>query len=216
MMRLVDPPRLVAITDTTLVPARELVGRLERLASSARPGSVALLLRDHQLSGLARLELGRALRAVAARHAQALWVADRLDLALLLGADVLHLGEASVSARDARRALPDAVGICRAWHEVTPSAQQQDELDAVDALLVSPVLAPRKGRDALGLEALGAWGEQLRARHQASPPKMYALGGVTAESAASCIAVGATGVAAIGAALASEPSALLKALRIGR
>lgn len=215
-MPLPEAPRLVAITDTQLLPAVELVERLERVAASARPGSVALLLRDHQLPARARLELGRALQSVARRHAQALWVADRLDLALLLEAAVLHLGEASVSARDARRGLPESVRICRAWHELAPRPEQLDELDAVDALLVSPVLAPRKGRSALGLEALGAWGEQLRARNSASPPSLYALGGVTAASAASCLAVGASGVAAIGAALASDAGALLRALDVAR
>jgi thiamine-phosphate pyrophosphorylase len=215
-MSLIDALRLIAVTDTQQLPASELVVRFEKLAANAQPGSVALLLRDHQLTGRERLELGRALQSVARRHAQGLWVADRLDLALLLDAQVLHLGEASVSARDARRGLPEAVRICRAWHELSPTTEQWEELDAVDALLVSPVLAPRKGRGALGLEAFGAWGEQLRARHSASPPNLFVLGGVTADSAASCLMAGASGVAAIGAALASEPTALLSALGILR
>jgi thiamine-phosphate pyrophosphorylase len=93
---------------------------------------------------------------------------------------------------------------------VALDAAPLNELEGVDALLVSPVLATRKGRPAVGLEQLGAWGEQLRARHQAYP--LYALGGVTAGNAAACLAAGATGVAAMGAALAEDPARLLSAL----
>lgn len=203
-------PRLIAITDTGSLPAPELAARLARLAARAVPGSVALLVRDKTLSARARLALGSALRDAARQHGQQLWVADRLDLALLLGADGVHLGEASVRARAARSLLPAAVSISRAWHEVALEQAPLDELEGVDALLVSPVLAPRKGQPALGLRALGVLGEQLRARHRAYP--LYALGGVTAENAAACLGAGAAGVAAIGAALAEDPAPLLSAL----
>ncbi|RYZ08827.1 MAG: thiamine phosphate synthase [Myxococcales bacterium] len=203
-------PRLIAITDVSVLPAPQLVARFRRLAALARPGTVALLLRDHALSARARLALGGALRDAAREHGQALWVADRLDLALLLAADGLHLGEASVSARTARQWLPAAMSVSRAWHYGALEQSPVAELEGVDALLVSPVLAPRKERPALGLPALSALGEQLRARHQAYP--LYALGGVTADTAAGCVAAGAAGVAAIGAALAPEPSPLLAAL----
>lgn len=208
------PPRLVAITDLSVLGEAELVARLDALARRARPGSVALLLRDHAASGRDRLALGQRLREVARRHEQRLWVADRVDLAVLLGADTLHLGEASVAASPARRLLPSGVRISRAWHAPHVDAAAAAELEGVDALLLSPVLAPRKGREALGLEALGVLGEQLRARHQAYP--LFALGGVAADNAAACLAAGAAGVAAIGAALSEGAPALLDALQISR
>jgi thiamine-phosphate pyrophosphorylase len=204
-------PRLLAITDLGLLPAEVLLARLRRLAVQARPGTLALVLRDHGKSALERLTLGKQLLDVARGSGQALWVADRLDLALLLEADGVHLGEGSVSAAVARRLVGDAVRISRAWHQASlidsPTAE---ELAQVDALLVSPVLAPRKGRPALGLAPLGVLGEQLRARNWAC--QLYALGGVSAENASACRQAGALGVAAIGAALAEDPSALLAAL----
>ncbi len=209
--------RLVAITDLSVAPHDQLVARLARLAHAARPGSVALLLRDHSASAKQRLALGRLLQDIRRSSQQQLWVADRLDLALLLEADALHLGEASVSATVARRLVGAEVRISRAWHAVPLDAAataELAELAEVDALLVSPVLEPRKGRPALGLGALGVLGEQLRARHSAC--HLYALGGVSAANAGACRAAGATGVAAIGAALRDDPQPLLAALGIAR
>ena len=208
-------PRLIAITDASLLPIETMLDRLTKLAAAARPGSVALLLREHALGARERLRLGHALRTVARAHGQALWVADRLDLALLLEADAVHLGEGSVTATDARKLLGPHRRISRAWHAVPlDGGDAATELQAVDALLVSPVLAPRKGRPALGLEPLGMLGEQLRARNLAC--QMYALGGISGENAASCLQAGAAGVAAIGAALSPDAELLLGALRISR
>lgn len=205
--------RLVAVSDRSVLSAELLVARLRRLAQLARPGTVALLLRDHAASGKARLALGEQLRDIARTERQALWVADRLDLALLLEADVVHLGEASVTARDARKLLPARVRLSRAWHR--PSCRGAErELDGVDALLLSPILEPRKGRPALGLAALSGLDEQLRAAHQPRP--IFALGGVAAPNAAACLRAGASGVAAIGAALAPDVGPLLQALGIRR
>jgi thiamine-phosphate pyrophosphorylase len=205
--------RLIAISDLSALPAPELVVRFRRLAALARPQTVALLLRDHAATGKQRLALGERLRDLAGEQTQQLWVADRADLALLLGADVLHLGEASVSARAVRSLLPGSMRISRAWHRATCHGAEP-ELTGVDALLVSPVLEPRKGRPALGLPALSALGEQLRARNQAYP--LFALGGVSATNAAACLAAGASGVAAIGAVLAADPAPLLDSLGIRR
>jgi thiamine-phosphate pyrophosphorylase len=208
-------PRLVAITDLTLLTPDALLERLQRLARAARPGTVALLLRDHASSAKSRLALGQQLRDLAHDSRQQLWVADRLDLALLLGADAVHLGEGSVSPSAARRLLGNGIAISRAWHgpslDGVPVAA---ELAEVDALLVSPSLAPRKGRAALGLPTLGVLGEQLRARNWAC--QLYALGGISAANAADCRSMGAHGVAAIGAALSDDVEPLLAALQILR
>jgi len=208
-------PRLIAITDLNLLAEEVLLERLTRLADTARPGTVALLLREHEASAKSRLALGARLRRVADGAGQALWVADRLDLALLLRADALHLGERSVTAGAARRLVGNDMRISRAWHTASlDGAPAAGELADVDALLVSPLLAPRKGRPALGLATLGVLGEQLRARNRAC--QAYALGGVSAENVGECLRAGAVGVAAIGAALAEDPLGLLSALGILR
>jgi thiamine-phosphate pyrophosphorylase len=205
-------PRLVAITDLSQLDPVTLLARLRRLSEAARPSTLALLLRDHASSGRQRLRLGRELADIARKSGQSLWVADRIDLALLLEADGLHLGEASVDATTARRLWPAERWLSRAWHAA--AASPAIELETVDALVVSPLLAERKGRPALGLRQWEALRDALAASGRA--PALYALGGVSPENAAACLAAGAAGVAAIGAALAAEPSALLNALGIAR
>ena len=198
-------PRLIAITDCTVVRPSDLADRLEPWLAAARPGSVMVQLRDHQLPIRERLDLGRQLSALARRHEQLLCVNDRLDLALCLGADGLHLGERSLPPRDAR-GLWGGHWISRACHEpagATPAG--------ADAIVLSPVLAPRKGRPALGVDAV------RHARQRAASAWLVALGGIGADGARRCLEAGADGVAAIGAVLHErDPSSLLDALGVLR
>jgi len=161
-------------------------------------------LRARPLSDREKLALGRSLRALTRRHRQLLCVNDRCDLALLLEADGVHLGEASVSVEDARR-LAGALWISRACHD---PARARSE--GADALLLSPILAPRKGNAALGLRALAT---ARSASEPGSRPLIYALGGIDAEGARRCLGHGADGVAVMGAIFGGgDPLPLLDAL----
>ncbi|HEY6078999.1 MAG TPA: thiamine phosphate synthase, partial [Polyangiaceae bacterium] len=165
---------------------------------------------DHSASARQRLRLGERLRLLTRATGQELWVADRLDLALLLEADGAHLGEPSVSARAARGLVGPGLRLSRAWHADSLGDAAAPELDGVDVLLVSPLLQARHGRPPLGLQALSrlASAASLLPRR----PALYGLGGVGAADLAACRAAGATGIAAIGAALTGDLAALLAAL----
>ncbi|MEB2313600.1 MAG: thiamine phosphate synthase [Sorangiineae bacterium] len=194
-------PRLIAITDLSVAPAELLVARLGGLVASAAPGSVMLQLRDRALPIRERALLGERLARVARASGQLFAVNDRVDLAMLLGADAVHLGEASMDADAARRLAGPELFVSRAVHE--PSAPAL----GADALVLSPIAAPRKGRPALGVAALSARSDAL----------VYALGGVDAATARACLDAGATGVAVIGAVLDGRPvEPLLDALGIRR
>ena len=193
-------PRLIAITEASVASGEQLLERTARLLAAARPGSVLVQLRDRQLPVRERLDLGRALRRLTQHYDQPLAVNDRLDLALLLEADALHLGERSVLADDARRVWGNRF-ISRACHE-----PERATLSGADAVVLAPVLAPRKGAPALGPEGLRV------ARGRVGSGLLYALGGVDADGAPGCLEAGADGVAAIGAAFGgSDPTPLLRA-----
>lgn len=212
-MSWLDELRLVAITDLDAFTPAQIVERWERLASAARPWSVAIDLRAPQQPARPVLELGRELKRIALNHEQRLLVNERLDLARLLAADGVHLREDSIATADARAYLSSythAACVFRACHR----GEDAPSLDA-DAIFLSPILQPRKGNSPLGVAAL----QQARTLLQwnAKATRVFALGGVDAEGARACLAAGADGVAAIGAALGAEsPLPLLSALDIGR
>lgn len=204
-----DEVVLVAITDFDRIPAALSLERAERLARSARPGTLALQLRDRTRSARELVSLGTRLLEVARSQGQRLVVNDRLDFAKLFGIRGVHLGEGSVETADARRWL-DQPYVFRACHD-------PDRVDAIEAeaVLLSPVLASRKGNAALGLAALSE--ARARLERGSKGTRLFALGGVEADSARACIAAGAHGVAAIGAAFETDdPEPLLRALAIFR
>jgi thiamine-phosphate pyrophosphorylase len=209
----VSLPRLIAMTDRGVASAVDTLARFERLAHSAAPGSVILELRDRALSGRERLDFGRELKRIAVAAGQWLGVNDRLDLALLLDAESVHLAEDSVEASDARRLLGRSCFLSRACHDPRRALEPE-----VDAWILSPIFAERKGNPPLGLAALGNFHARAHAAAgTAGRPGVYALGGVDAANAAACVASGATGVAVLGAVLAgADPLPLLRALDIVR
>jgi thiamine-phosphate pyrophosphorylase len=206
--RLGVAPRLIVFSDTTRVPVEVILARFAALARAAQPRTVLFVLRDYGLSGRARLSLGVGLRALATLGEQSFGIADRADVALALGARALHLPEGGLGEREVRHYLGQGVFLSRACHDPLRAAEP-----GADAVLLSPIFEARKGRPALGLSVLE---RVLAERATELGPALYALGGVDAGNAAACMAVGATGVAVIGAALAPDPLPLLNALEISR
>lgn len=189
------PPWVVLITDRPSLPDEALRARIEA-AATAPPEARArfvVQLRDRALSGRELLARATWLRGLTAPHGIRLSTNDRLDLALAVGADGVHLGRTSVSMADARALLGSAAIISVACHDAADLARA--DTDGADLALFSPVFAsPGKGPP-LGLAALSA---AARAHPRLA---LVALGGVTQENAPACLAAGARGVAAIRADL---------------
>ncbi len=192
-------PFVQIITDLAVVSEGELLARVAR-AGSLPPEArlrLSVQLRDPELPLRALLRLGGALREATSAIGARLVVNDRVDLALLLSADGVHLGRRSMSVEEARSLLGAKV-----W--ISTSAHAMDDVLAAaragaDAALLSPIFAsPGKGAP-LGLEALT---EARRAlAREGLSLQLFALGGVTAGNVAPCLAAGADGVAAIRADL---------------
>lgn len=196
-----EPPRVILISATEVVPAPALLARVRAAAALPLPARrrLAVMLRDPALSGRALAALGAALREATAAIGAALLVNDRLDLALALGADGAHLGRLSVSLGDARALLGPAAFLSRACHAVDEVVEAAAE--GADAAVLSPIFAsPGKGPP-LGLGALEAAREALD-RGGFTATLLVALGGVDPGNAAACFAAGAGVVAAIRGELA--------------
>jgi len=203
-------PRVVQITEASVVPERALLARVEAVASlpAAERAAFAVQLRDPDLPSRALYALGARLRAATRAAGAALVVNDRLDLALALDADGLHLGRRSIAVADAR-ALWGGRWIAVACHAVEDVLRAADE--GADAAVLSPIFpSPGKGPP-LGVQALAQARDALTAR--ACAVQLVALGGVDEAGAAACFAAGADAVAAIRADLGRLPAAATSAGR---
>ena len=188
-------PRVVQITG---LPEAELFGRIARGGAD-----LAVQLRSPELSTRALYALGRELRTRTRAVGARLIVNDRLDLALLLEADGIHLGRRSIDAREARRVLGPTVFISRSVHDLHELDRARSE--GADAAMVSPIFASPEKAEPLGLEAIAAM------RRLAPELPLVALGGVTLEQAPRCFSAGAAAVASIRHDLTPIAAALSRA-----
>lgn len=126
-----------------------------------------------------------------------LLVNDRVDVALAVGADGVHVGQSDLDPRTARRLLgPDAlIGLSV---ETMADVEQAERVD-VDYLGVSPIHdTPTKG------DTLQAWGvDGLAAVRRRSRHRLVAIGGIDATTVADIAAAGADAVAVVSAICAA-------------
>lgn len=137
------------------------------------------------------LETARRLRTATAARSGVLLIGLDADLAEAVGADGVHLPERALErAGSLRAARPDWL-LSAAAH----SARGFSNVDALDALVLSPVLpagGPSADRPALGLKA-------FEGLVRAAPRPVYALGGLDAGNAHGLIGSGACGLAGVSA-----------------
>lgn len=168
---------------------------LARVREAAAAGIDWIQLREKDLE--ASVLMGLARNAVqASRNANTrILINDRFDVAWASGADGVHLGENSLPIKDvvhaARMALRGDFWIGASCHSVEGAARASG--DGADYVLFGPVFAtPSKA--AFG-EPQGL--KRLEAACRATSIPVLAIGGITQENAATCIAAGAAGIAAI-------------------
>jgi thiamine-phosphate pyrophosphorylase len=192
----------------------ELEAALAAALGVIPPGGCAVQVRAKDLDTPALLALCRRVLAVARPRGAKVLVNDRLDVALAAGADGVHLPEAGFSVAEARRAAGRApLLIGRSTHDAPAAASAARE--GADLVVLGPIFETPSKRafgPPLGVAALGQAADEL-SRH-GTPCRLFALGGITdVDRAASCIAAGAHGVAAVRAVLdAPDPAAAAAAL----
>jgi thiamine-phosphate pyrophosphorylase len=167
---------------------------------------VAVQLRERDLPAAALLPLARRLRAVTAQAGVRLFVNDRVDVALAVGADGVHLGHRSMNVADVR-ALAPSLQIAVSTHALA-EVRAAANTGQVSFVVFGPVFdTPSKRRygPPLGLEP-------LRLACAVGIP-VVALGGIAAENVPSCRGAGASGIACIRAVLRNaDPETALNRL----
>jgi thiamine-phosphate pyrophosphorylase len=165
-----------------ITPARpDLEGFLE---AAVRGGVDLVQLREKELPDGELLDVLERARAITRRRGVPLVVNDRPDLAVLSGADYVHVGQEDLPVAAARR-----FGV-----EVGQSTHSPEEIDASEAdyIGVGPVYAtPTKaGRPPVGLELV-----RYAAAHARVP--WFAVGGIDAANVRDVVEAGATRIAVV-------------------
>jgi thiamine-phosphate pyrophosphorylase len=185
---------LCLITDRHQTQERELLWVLQ----SALAGGVrAVQLREKDLSARELFYLAEKTRKLTAAHGARLFINDRVDVALAVGADGVQLGKNSISAQAARELLGAERLIGVSTHSLDEARRAENQ--GADFLLFGPVFhTPSKA-------AYGAPQgiEQLKKIVENVAVPVYAIGGIKSENLSKAVRAGARGVALISAVIAA-------------
>jgi len=202
------PFRVYVITDRRLAPDGDLPALLSTALRGLPAGSVGVQLREKNLGADALAALAREVLAVTRQAGVPLLINDRVDVALAVQADGVHLAGHSVPAAEARALLGPDRYLAASTHDLTQARAAL--AGGCDFATFGPVFhTPSKARFGapVGLDKL------RKACIAVAPFPLLALGGVTPDNAALCREAGAAGVSAIRAVLgAANPGGACRAL----
>jgi thiamine-phosphate pyrophosphorylase len=180
------------------------------IVESALSGGVDVVqLREKGTSARSRYELGLELRTVTAEADVPLLVNDRVDIAMAIEADGVHLGQSDLPVPAARDLLgPDAIIGCSTS---TVAAAEQAEQAGADYLGVGAVY--RTNSKDVEDDTNGIGTERITEISSAVSIPVIGIGGITAENACEVADAGAAGVAVISEITgADDPTAATAAL----
>lgn len=200
------------VTDRSLSRGRS---NREIVEAAIRGGVSVVQLREKGLETRLFYEEGLKIRDLLKSAGVPLIINDRIDLALALGADGVHLGQNDMPVEIARSILgPDRIiGLS----VETPSHVTEKAISSIDYLAVSPVfLTDTKA------ELKKAWGlEGLRKVRAMTTLPVVAIGSIKQENARQVVRAGADSVAVVTAIVSTDDPeqatrSLVTEVRLGR
>ena len=197
---------LYLVTDRGLSRGRST---LEIVRAAVRGGVTCVQLREKTGSTRGFIEEAVSVKAFLNSCGVPLIINDRVDVALAVGADGVHLGQSDLPLAAARSLVGPEMVIGISVESVRDAVEAQAA--GADYLGVSPVLAtPTKTDTAAPLGLAG-----LRAIREAVKTPLVAIGGLNRDNAAAAIRNGADGVAVVSAIVAADdPEQAARAIRL--
>ncbi len=188
-------PPLYLITDRRLVSTGEEF--IEFLESLMIAGVRMIQLREKDLPACQLYETGKKLREATRRHDCRLLINDRIDIALAVDADGVHLRSSSIAPAVARKLLGNDKLIGASTHskeELTSVAQQGADFATFGPVFYTPSKAPYGAPKGL---------TELQEICSTSAIPVYALGGLTVTNTPATMTTGAHGIAVISTLMAA-------------
>jgi len=208
---------MIPALDLYLVTDRELCGDrgvVATVAAAVRGGVSAVQIREPGADTRQLCRLAEAVHESLAGTGVPMFVNDRIDVALAVGAEGVHLGQRDLPAELARRVAgerPLLIGVTVS-NPSEVAAVRALPAGTVDYLGLAPVFAtPTKPEAGPGLGLTGTRG----LRSVAAGLPCVAIGGITAANAEQVRETGVDGIAVVSAiCAAADPEAAATALRV--
>ena len=213
---------LYLVTDRHQTDKRPLTAVIEE---ALKAGVKAVQLREKDLSAKELFDLARSLRGLTSQYRARLFINDRLDIAIAVKADGVHLGQKGFSASDIKQFLKSALHITplietfRGRHPASLSPQalsgerfligvsahsreeaRKAEEDGADFITIGPVFytASKAGYGRpLGVEIIKSVKEAVKI-------PVFAIGGIKLDTISEVVAAGADGIAVISAIIGAK------------
>lgn len=195
---------LYLVTDRNLCGKRPLA---DIVLNSVQGGVSVVQIREKNLSSREFVELGKNILELLRPLDIPLIINDRIDIALAIGADGVHLGQSDIHFKDAKRILGPKflIGVSVETIEQVFEAESWE----VDYLAVSPIFpTPTK------TDLASSWGlDGLTKVRRISKHPLVAIGGLHSHNIESVLNAGADGIAVV-SAIMSAPSPKAMAIHL--
>jgi thiamine-phosphate pyrophosphorylase len=187
-------PSLYVVLDRSATRGRDLGDVLEAAIAG---GCRMVQLREKSWPSGTLLPLAERLRARCARAAVTFIVNDRVDLAVAVGADGVHLGQDDLPPRAARPLLPSSMILGLSTHSVEQARAARDA--GADYIAVGSMFptATKPDFQLVGPELLRKLRSEIRV-------PLIGIGGITPANVAEVIRAGADGIAVISAVCGAQ------------
>ena len=187
---------LYLITDRKLLtPHSSLLTAVE---DALKGGIKAVQLREKDLNTRELLELAYKMRELTKKYHAKLFINDRVDIALAVDADGVHIGQKSIPAHAVRKIVQDKLIIGVSTHNLDEALEA--ERSGADFITLGPIYeTPSKLKygKPIGVDTL------KRMKLEVSLP-VFGIGGIKLDKVKEVMDAGANGIALISAILASK------------
>lgn len=186
--------RLYAVTDRSWLGEESLCSQVEQ---ALRGGVSFVQLREKQLHDERFLAEARELKALCARFGVPFVINDRVDIALAVDADGVHVGQEDMAVKEARRLLgPGKIvgATCKSVEQALRAVEEGADYIGSGAMFPSTAKP----------EAQGISFDELRAICAASRIPVVAIGGITEANLPSLAGTGIAGAALVSAIFAQK------------
>lgn len=186
--------KLYLVTDRTLLGKKDLY---DSIKNAILGGTTIIQLREKSISSLEFYEIGKKIKEITKEYNVPLIINDRLDIALAVDADGLHIGQRDLPLEIARKILgPEKIiGLSTATLEEAKIAQSK----GADYVGVGAVFSTSTKNNTRSVSL-----ETLRKIKDTLDIPVIGIGGINERNVKEVIKVGIDGVAVVSAILGKE------------